>query len=116
MSNEQKMPKQAFWMARGLEQALTQGIEFWAEDSTERTAWLHEDDLSWHVLAGTMLTGCFAYAEGKMGARWWKKMTSDAARRDLHQLWIARNAFVHKDNKPLLIEHKPGVKKSTPLL
>jgi len=100
VGNKQKMPEHVFWMVRGLEQALTQGIEVWAEDTSKRMQWLYEDDLSWHVLAGTMLTGCFAYAEGRMGPRWWENVTSDAARRDLHQLWIARNAFVHKDSKP----------------
>jgi hypothetical protein len=47
-----------------------------------------------------MLVGCFAYAEGLMGPRWWNNNTSDAARRDLHLLWIARNAFVHKGSNP----------------
>lgn len=95
-----KLPKHVFWMARGLERALTNGIEFWAEDTAARTAWLHEDKEAWHILAGTMLVGCFAYAEGVMGSRWWNNMRSDAARRDLHLLWIARNAFVHKGGNP----------------
>lgn len=94
------LPKHVFWMVRGLEHALTNGVEFWAEDTSGRSAWLHEDKEAWHVLAGTMLVGCFAYAEGVMSPKWWNNMTSSAARRDLHLLWIARNAFVHKDSNP----------------
>lgn len=89
-----------FWMARALEQGLTKGIEFWAEDTAKRTQWLHSDRDAWHVIAGTMLVGCFAYAEGKMGRRWWRGMNSNAAKRDLDIHWIVRNAFVHKDSVP----------------
>ena len=94
------LPKTAFWMARGLEQSLTQGLESWAEDTPDRAKWLSEDNEAWHVIAGTMLVGCFAYAEGKQGKNWWQDMRSEAAKRDLDILWIARNAYVHKDGNP----------------
>lgn len=87
-------------MARALEQVLTQGVEHWADDTQERIDWLTQDIDAQHVIAGTMLVGCFAYAEGQLGNRWWKSMNSAAARRDLDVLWIVRNAFVHKDAIP----------------
>lgn len=96
----QKIPKSIFWMARGLEQALEYGIEDWASDTDKRTEWLNGDPEAWNVLAGTMLVGCYAYAEGKLGRRWWHSMNSSAAKRDLDLHWIVRNAFVHKDSIP----------------
>ena len=94
------IPKHLFYMTRALEQALTQGVEHWAADVDERSKWLSEGGDAKHILAGTMLVGCLAYSEGKLGPRWWKKMNSRAARRDIDILWIARNAFVHKDSIP----------------
>jgi len=58
----QKIPKSIFWMARGLEEALSYGIERWAEDTGNRTQWLSNDPEAWNVIAGTMLVGCYAYA------------------------------------------------------
>lgn len=95
-----KLDESIFWMARGLEEALEFGIERWAEDTDRRTRWLNEDADAWHVIAGTMLVGCYSYAEGKLGRKWWVKMNSDSARRDLEIHWIIRNAFVHKDSTP----------------
>jgi len=92
--------KHIFWLARALEQALTNGVETWASDTTNRSNWLHTDHYAWHVIAGTMLVGCFAYTEGKMGRKWWLNMNSRSAKRDLDILWIVRNAFVHKDSIP----------------
>lgn len=51
--------EQLFFMTRALDQALTDGIENWADDTSERKAWLDSDDLAWHVFAGTMLVGLF---------------------------------------------------------
>jgi len=96
----QQIPKSVFWMARGLENALGQGIERWSEDTAKRSQWLSDDPEAWSVIAGTMLVGCYAYAEGKLGRRWWSPMNSNAAKRDLHHHWIIRNAFVHKDSIP----------------
>lgn len=61
---------------------------------------MNQDKDAKHVIAGTMLVGCLAYAEGKLGRRWWNSMNSTAAKRDLEILWIVRNAFVHKDSVP----------------
>lgn len=94
------IPQHLFWMARALEQGLTRGVEFWAEDTQERNNWLNQDKDARHVIAGTMLVGCLAYAEGQLGRRWWNNMNSAAAKRDLDILWIVRNAFVHGDSAP----------------
>lgn len=87
-------------MARALEHGLTQGVKHWAEDTQERSDWLTQDNDAQHVIAGTMLVGCLAYAEGKLGRRWWKNMNSTAVKRDLDILWNVRNAIVHKDSVP----------------
>jgi len=99
MADEEQKLEHLFFMVRGLRQALTQGIEFWAEDTARRTAWLNDDDLAWHTIAGTMLTGTFSYTEGKIGRFWWNTLRSEAAKRDLQLLWMARNAFTHGDSK-----------------
>ncbi len=96
----QKIPKSIFWMARGLEEALDHGVERWSEDTANRSQWLSNDPEAWNVIAGTMLVGCYAYAEGKLGRKWWSSMNSNAAKRDLVLHWIVRNAFVHKDSIP----------------
>lgn len=46
-----------------------------------------------------MLTGAFSYTEGKIGRFWWNDLRSEAAKRDLQLLWMARNAFTHEDSK-----------------
>jgi hypothetical protein len=94
------IPKHIFWMTRALEQGLTQGVKHWAEDTQERSNWLNQDKDAQHVIAGTMLVSCLAYAEGRLGRRWWNNMHSTAAKRDLNILWIVRNSFVHKDSVP----------------
>lgn len=90
--------KHLFWMVRALEQGLTQGVESWAENTQKRSNWLNQDKDAWHVIAGIMLVGCFAYTEGHLGRRWWNNMNSAAAKRDLNILWVVRNAFVHRDS------------------
>jgi hypothetical protein len=95
-----QIPKSIFWMARGLEQSLNQGITRWAEDTIARSQWLTQDAEAWHVIAGTMLVGCYSYAEGKLGKKWWSSMRSTSAKRDLELHWIVRNAFVHRDSIP----------------
>ena len=88
-----------FFMTRALQQAMSDGIESWADDTGERKAWLENDPLAWHVFAGSMLVGLFAFTEGRIGRSWWAKLNSESAKRDLPILWRARNAFVHADNK-----------------
>ena len=93
------------WMANCLKQALTRGAEDWADDTVSRAAWLEEEQAR-HVLAGTVLVGCMAYAESKLGKRWWQQIASSAASRDLDLLNVVRHAFVHSDSIPENLEHR----------
>lgn len=94
--------KELFFMTRALDQALTSGIADWAADTDRHTAWLRQDPMAWHVFAGTMLVGLFAFAEGRLGRWWWDNLRSETAKRDLTILWKARNAFVHADSELLV--------------
>ena len=87
------------FMGSALEQALTQGVDSWANDTQARKDWRDNDPLATHVFATTMLIGLFSYSEGRLGRRWWEQLNSASARRDFEILWLARNSFVHNDSK-----------------
>ncbi len=103
MTEEHKL-EDLFFMSKALKQALTDGIENWAQDTDKRSAWLETEPLAWHSIAGTMLVGLFSYTEGRAGKAWWKRLRSPTAKRDLRILWKARNQFVHADSK--LVQNK----------